>query len=51
LFEEDVNVVTIDRKQANGESDHQISEAMAGILVDFAHGKMEANFGTVTLGE
>jgi len=51
LFEEDVNVVTIDRKKANGESDYQISEAMAGILVDFARGKMENNFGTVTIAQ
>jgi len=50
LFEEDINVVTVDRTQANGESDTKISESMAGILVDFAHGKMESNFGTISLG-
>lgn len=50
LFEEDINVVTIDRTQANGESDRRISGVMAGILVDFSHGKMESNFGTISLG-
>jgi hypothetical protein len=50
LFGEDVNVVTIDRQQANGESDRHLSEAMSGILVDFSRGKMETNFGTIPIG-
>ncbi len=49
LFEEELNVVAIDRLQANGDSDTRIAQAMSGILVDFARGRMEENFGTITM--
>lgn len=48
LLEEEINVVMICRSEANGASDRRISEGMAGILVDFARGKMETNFRTIS---
>lgn len=51
IFQEEMNVVEIYRRQANGDSDKQIASQMSGILVDFARGKIEENFGTVMIAK
>lgn len=39
IFQEEKNVIDIYRRQANGDSDSRIAQAMSGILVDFSRGK------------
>jgi len=51
IFQDGMNVGEIYRRQANGDSDARIAHQMSGILVDFAHGRMDTNFGTITIAE